>query len=179
MSFARIVLVPGVLALKPELASLSDPVPELRRAVLAALEWVGPSPVVAGDAQGVVAALGHGHLGWPAPPRRADVAVVSGEGLVVVGNGSAKRSERAPGHFDERAAGFDDWLREALTVEPGLLADLDVALAEDLWADVGALPVLARELGEAGLVSVDYDDDPYGVKYWVMRWEVSDDDWRG
>jgi hypothetical protein len=25
-------------------------------------------------------------------------------------------------------------------------------------------------LGHLSLVDVDYDDDPYGVQYWVLRW---------
>ena len=52
---ARVVLVPGVLALLPEYASLTDPVAELRAACLAAVAWLveegGPVTVVA-DAQG-------------------------------------------------------------------------------------------------------------------------------
>ena len=51
----RVVLVPGVLALLPEYASLSDPVAELRAACLSAVSWLvdgdGPVSVVA-DAQG-------------------------------------------------------------------------------------------------------------------------------
>lgn len=132
----RVVLVPGVLALRPEYASLTDPVPELRAAVTAALEWAGP------------------------------------DGLVVVANGSAKRTEKAPGYFDERAEGFDAALREALCEpSPEALRAVDRALAADLWADVASLDTLADALDGARLVSMDYDDDPFGVQYWVMRWQ--------
>ena len=33
-----------------------------------------------------------------------------GRAYLVVGNGSARRSEKAPGHLDERAVAFDDAL---------------------------------------------------------------------
>ena len=133
---ARIVLVPGVLALRPEYASLVDPVAELRAAVTAAVEWAGP------------------------------------EGLVVVGNGSAKRTEKAPGYLDERAEAFDEALRTALVEpSPAALRRVDTALATELWASVESLGTLADALEGARLVSVDYDDFPYGVQWWVMRWE--------
>ncbi|UDY23084.1 hypothetical protein [Nocardioides sp. Kera G14] len=162
---------------------------DLRAAVVAALAWVGSGARVVGDSHGVVAGL----LEAQETPDS-----VAGDpelgGVVVVANGSATRSEKAPGHLDERSHGFDDWLREALTVAPSELRRIDVALAEELWADVSALPELADLLcgprpadfapvetdpgpvaKGARLVSVDYDDDPYGVKYWVMRWEIDDE----
>lgn len=133
----RVVLVPGVLALRPEYASLLDPVAPLRAAVTTALEWAGP------------------------------------DGAVVVGNGSAMRTEKAPGHFDPRAEGFDEELRSALVVpDPAALAAVDPALAQQLWASVESFDRLAELLEGAELVSVDYDDAPYGVQYWVIRWET-------
>lgn len=135
----RVVLVPGVLALRPEYASLTDPVASLRAAVDAALAWAAE----AGDA-----------------------------GAVVVGNGSATRTEKAPGYLDERAEGFDAWLRAALTApDPAELAAVDAELAGQLWASTESFGHLAGLLEGARLVSVDYDDAPYGVQYWVMRWE--------
>lgn len=196
----RVVLVPGVLALKPEFASLDDPVADVRRTVLDALAWAGPSAEVIGDSRGVIRDLLAGppltrEIPHSSPgkrpfetenmPFRGRESALSGpptgpfgepvvDGLVVVGNGSAKRTEKAPGHFDGRAAMFDDGLREALTVNVDELARIDLELAAELWAEVEALPALADVLRHARLVSVDYDDDPYGVKYWVIRWEVSD-----
>jgi len=180
----RIALVPGALALSPRYASIEDPVAELRAAVETALDWVGPQPRLLGDAHGVIGELLE-RSGSSSDGQTAD-------GVVVVANGSATRSEKAPGHFDERALAFDDWLREALTVDPGELNHLDTSLAEELWADVEAIPELATLLGGPGpadfapaetdpgpqrprvrLIGVDYDDDPYGVKYWVIRWEVA------
>ena len=46
----------------------------------------------------------------------------------------------------------------------------DAALAEELWADVDALVALP-EVGRVTDVQVDYDDAPYGVQYWVVRWQ--------
>ena len=87
--------------------------------------------------------------------------------LLVVGNGSAMRTEKAPGHFDDRAEGFDAALGASL--RSGRPA-VDVGLARELWASVDAiveLGELGHDLGEA---QVDYDDAPYGVQYWGMRW---------
>ncbi|UMG91169.1 hypothetical protein [Nocardioides sp. TF02-7] len=65
-------------------------------------------------------------------------------GVLVVGNGSAKRTEKAPGHLDERAEAFDAAVGAALLApDPAALAALDERLAAELWADVAAL----RELG--------------------------------
>ncbi|MFA6576461.1 MAG: hypothetical protein WCS84_13655, partial [Nocardioides sp.] len=45
-------------------------------------------------------------------------------------------------------------------------------LARELWADVDSLVRLGREIDlDPASVRVDYDDDPYGVQYWVIRWE--------
>lgn len=134
-SSGKVLIVPGVLALRPEYASQEDPVADLRKAVDEARTWLG-------------------------------------DGRLVTANGSATRTEKAPGHFDERAAGFDDALGRALrTGDLAALRSLDVGLAEELWADVEELVAVAGELAEVSAVEVDYDDDPYGVQYWVVRWE--------
>ena len=134
----RVVIVPGALALKPEYASLEDPVAELRAAVDAARAWLG-------------------------------------DGRLVTANGSAMRTEKAPGHFDERAEGFDAVLGDALrSGDLETIRSVDRGLAEELWADVDELVALARDAAEVTAIHVDYDDDPYGVQYWVVRWEVAD-----
>ncbi len=170
----RVVLVPGALALDPRHSSLEDPIPELRAAVRTAVDWAAAMPPVSyvGTDQGraVIRAFQGDAFA------EGSAADVDGS-RVFIANGSAKRTEQAPGYFDPRAATFDDELREALTVEPWALASVDRELAAELWADVEVLPALGRALTESGraeLVSVDYDDAPYGVKYWVIRWEVSD-----
>jgi hypothetical protein len=160
----RVVLLPGVLALLPEYASLEDPVADLRAACLDAIAWLGDDFGIHSSLQGVRIVR---HL--------ADVVGVEPDltaerpgGLVVVGNGSATRGERAPGHLDERASSFDDELRAALL--SGDLSGTDTDLAAELWADMGHLSRLVENLALADC-RIDYDDDPFGVQYWVARWE--------
>lgn len=150
-------LVPGVLALLPSYTSIEDAVANLRAACLEAVGRLGPRVrVVASGATG-----GSGARVGAALVAAAGAAVVeSGEtGVLVVGNGSAKRTEKAPGHLDERAAAFDDALRASF-------ADIDPALAGELWADTACLAGL-RPLAEAEVL---YDDAPFGVQYWVAVW---------
>jgi hypothetical protein len=164
----RVVLVPGVLALLPSYRGLEDPVADLRAACLGAVAWLGAEPRVVASAQGERVA---GSLVSEVVSRRDFVPPQPPvSGVLVVGNGSAMRTEKAPGHFDERAAGFDADLRGALATEPGRLVDLDVGLARELWADVEGLVWLGREIEvDPASGRVDYDAAPYGVQYWVMR----------
>lgn len=158
----RVALVPGCLALLPEYASLDDPVDELRSACLAAVAWLGEDVRVIAGAQGArVASSLLAEVGT-AP-------VTSGElAYLIVGNGSARRSEKAPGHLDQRAAEFDEVLGRSLAKpDPGAL---DLGLADELWADVAPIIEAADLLRGVETVAVDYDDDPYGVRYWVVRW---------
>lgn len=94
--------------------------------------------------------------------------------MLVVANGSARRSEKAPGHLDKRATAYDSELEKALRVgDVGELRALDPGLAEELM--VGNVAGFARlgELLTPGLApAVDYADDPFGVRYWVMRWSL-------
>jgi hypothetical protein len=153
----RAVLVPGVLALLPEYAGIEDPVAELRAAALDAVAWLGREVTVLADAQGARVAA---YL-LEAVDRGGDEP-----SYLVVGNGSAMRTEKAPGHFDERAEAFDAALGDSLRAgQPAV----DVALARELWASVDARVELG-ELDGLGPARVDYDDAPYGVQYWVMRW---------
>lgn len=97
-----------------------------------------------------------------------------GSSVLVVANGSARRSEKAPGHLDERAAAYDSELEKALRAgDVGALRALDSGLAEELM--VGNVAGFARlgELLTPGVApEVDYADDPFGVQYWVMRWSL-------
>jgi hypothetical protein len=55
--------------------------------------------------------------------------------LLVMGDGSARRSLKAPGHLDPRAGPFDAHVERAVrTGRVGALLDLDEALARDLMA---------------------------------------------
>jgi hypothetical protein len=165
----RIVLVPGVLALLPQYASLEDPVAPLRAACLDAVGWLGPPTRIVADAQGarVAAALLEAASRLDHVGRRTDE-----EAVLVVGNGSARRTETSPGPYDARAVPFDEALDAALRgPDPAALRSVDAGLAEELWAATGHFAELAGLLEDARVVGVDYAEAPYGVQYWVMRWQ--------
>lgn len=169
----RVVLVPGVLALLPEYAGLEDPVAELRAACVEAVSWLDGLVMVLADDQGsrVAEAL----LAASRVTARSLELATANTSYLVVGNGSACRTEKAPGHLDERAADFDATLGGALTgCDPAALAGLDQELARELWASTEAFPRLAELLTPEAEVTVDFEGDPYGVQYWVIRWEIPD-----
>ena len=106
----------------------------------------------------------------------AGAALAAGEerlALLAMGDGSARRSLKAPGYFDERAAGFDAVVARALaTADPAALEAVDPQEAADLMA-AGRAPwqVLAGAAQGAGLRGrLLYDDAPYGVGYLVAAW---------
>ena len=98
--------------------------------------------------------------------------------LLVLGEGSARRGQTAPGFLDDRAFGYDDAL--AAAVESGdaaTLLALDPDLADDLMV-LGrpAFTVLgACVLADGGTVRADltYRDDPFGVTYLVALWSLA------
>jgi hypothetical protein len=91
--------------------------------------------------------------------------------LLAIGDGSARRGLRAPGHFDERAGAFDAEVERAVRAGDLIaLLDVDPGLARELMATGRpAWQVLAGALeGTAGLVAeVQYAGDPFGVAYLV------------
>jgi hypothetical protein len=171
----RVVLVPGVLALLPEYAGLEDPVAELRAACLSAVAWLGPGSVeILADPQGarVAEALLEASGGSEAQtPGRLRASTAGGSAsYVVVGNGSACRSEKAPGHLDERAAAYDDAVRAGLASSD--VSGLDLDLGRSLLASLDGIARLPEVLPPGVPAQIDYDDDPFGVQYWVMRWQA-------
>jgi hypothetical protein len=93
--------------------------------------------------------------------------------LLVMGDGSARRSTRAPGYLDERAAAFDDGVIAALhDGDAAALEALDPQLgAELLAAGVPAWQAAGRLLdGGDYAAELLYYDDPYGVGYFVAAW---------
>ena len=159
--------MPGVLAFLPEYAGIEDPVPDVRTASLAAATWVaeaGPVTLVA-DHQGL--RVGR-HLLAQARADKGD-----GTAFLVVANGSARRTDSAPGYVDARAIPFDDAVEAALRApDPGVLAELDTELAGALLVgNAAGLVQLGVLLRAARTIGVDYADDPLGVAYWVARWE--------
>ncbi|MFD4027971.1 class III extradiol dioxygenase subunit B-like domain-containing protein [Streptomyces sp. NPDC058576] len=100
--------------------------------------------------------------------RRADRVA-----LLVMGDGSACRTLKAPGYLDERAAAFDALATEALgAADLDAIAALDATLAHELKATGRAswqlLAGAARDAGLAGRLL--YEDAPYGVGYTVAAW---------
>lgn len=95
--------------------------------------------------------------------------------VVVMGDGSARRSTSAPGYLDERAAGFDAALARALASgDPERLAALDADLARQLLVTgVPAWHAAAGLLaGRRYDARVGYDAAPYGVGYVVAGWSA-------
>ncbi len=91
-------------------------------------------------------------------------------GLLVMADGSACRSLRAPGYLDPRAAAFDAVIADA--VRSGDLAPLramDADLARELLvASRPGWQVLAGAMpGRAASTEVLYEADPFGVFYLV------------
>ena len=166
----RVVLVPGVLALLPEYASIEDPVAELRDAVLEAVGSLEGPVGVLGDSQGMRVGA------WALEAEGVSTgSTTGGQDLLVVGNGSAKRTTEAPGYLDERAAGFDAELGRALVDgDNQALGAVDVGLAAELWASVEGIVAMGG-LPDLGPGETLYADDPFGVQYWVMRWRSSGD----
>ena len=93
--------------------------------------------------------------------------------MLVMGDGSARRSEQAPGHYDPRAEPYDAAVARALRD-----ADADALLALDP-ADDDALLVAGRPAWQvlAGAArgaewrgEMHFDAAPYGVGYFVATW---------
>jgi hypothetical protein len=192
------VLCPHPPLLLRELTGQADPAAELRAACLSALAAV-LSPNV--DRVHLVGALdprgpwspGDASLSVTVGQRLLDQAGWTGERVVhelddeqpsweaeprsvalFLGDGSARRGEKAPGHFDERAADFDDHILQALKGgRSDVLEALDPALgAELLAAGVPALRSLGTLAEVVGVTDaeVTYAGDPFGVSYWVATW---------
>ncbi|WP_432986966.1 hypothetical protein [Dactylosporangium sp. CA-233914] len=93
-------------------------------------------------------------------------------GLLVLGDGTACRTEKAPGYFDPRAEAFDAAVVAALAdADAAALAALDPGLAAELLV-AGRAPwqVLAGAKDHAMRGAVLYDSAPYGVNYVVATW---------
>ena len=100
-----------------------------------------------------------------------------GTAVLLLGDGSARRGEKAPGFLDERAFPFDDTVADALASgDAATLRDLDTTLAAELMVDGRSVFRLLGILGDrcdpvrAGLT---HRQDPYGVSYLVARWDLT------
>jgi hypothetical protein len=109
--------------------------------------------------------------------------------LLVLGDGSACRGQKAPGYDDARAEPFDKTVAQALaTADADALRDLDPVLAAELRV-AGRAPwqVLASAAGGAGQHGAAgpgtawrgdllYEAAPYGVAYFVATWTINHHD---
>jgi hypothetical protein len=190
---SRIVFVPSAPFLL-----LDDGPPELRDAITTALALLTGEVVVVGAAptqgwvEGTADLTPYGVRGAPASdPLPLALAVGSHllaerahrlwgvpsgplpvvDTLLVVADGTATRTPKAPGYYDERAEAFDGAVVAALAAgDPSALAALDEDLATQLmvaglpaWRAVASMPGPWRG-------AVTYADAPYGVGYVVATW---------
>lgn len=140
---------------------------------------------------------------WPGPRELVSVAATASPGdclglgrelaatgrraaLLVLGDGSARRTEKAPGYLDPRAADYDEQALRGLSGDLDALRTLDPALgAELLVAGRAPWQVLAGAAGaaEAGSragtappgvrAEIRYAGDPFGVYYVVSSWAIA------
>ncbi len=93
-------------------------------------------------------------------------------GLLVMGDGSARRSEKAPGWLDDRSQAYDELVSAALASGDAAALAVDLALGAELLA-AGA-PAWTASAGLLGgrrwRAELSYDDAPYGVGYLVATW---------
>jgi hypothetical protein len=90
--------------------------------------------------------------------------------LLVMGDGSARRTLKAPGYLDPRAEGFDAGVEQAIRAgDLAALLEIDQGLARDLMVTGRpAWQVLAGAVpAPAPATEVLYCDDPFGVAYLV------------
>lgn len=163
----RIVLVPAAPGLLPCAGSI-DPFAEARSAALDALR----SALASAES---VAVLGAAEIASSLLEQAGYTGELVSEGadlVVVAADGSATRTEKAPGFFDPRSAEFDDGVETALaTGDAAALAQLDESLAAELWCrGVPGFQAMARLLPAPASATVTYADAPYGVAYWVASW---------
>lgn len=96
-------------------------------------------------------------------------------GVLVVGDGSARRSVKAPGYLDDAAAPFDAAVARALADgDAAALAALDPAEGDRLLAaGAPAWRAVGRALAGRDLVGrLHHDEAPFGVGYLVADWAV-------
>jgi hypothetical protein len=107
------------------------------------------------------------HLGAQIAKRAGRVA------LLAMGDGSARRSTKAPGYFDPRAQKYDAAVVRALaSADTDRLTRLDPGLSDELMAaGRAAWQVLAGAAGDGAYrARLHCDTAPYGVGYFVVSW---------
>ncbi len=97
------------------------------------------------------------------------------DALLVMGDGSASRTDKSPGHLHPGALDFDARVLSAIDDgDAKALADLDLSQAADvLAAGAPAWQCLGRAVGQVSSSAVEFRDDRYGVLYFVARWTAA------
>ncbi|MEV4317180.1 hypothetical protein [Actinocrispum sp. NPDC049592] len=92
--------------------------------------------------------------------------------LLVMADGSASRSLKAPGYLDARAHEFDAGVVRALACgDSDALLGLDSGLADELLMQGrAALQVLGAAVPSVRVAEVRHQEDPFGVLYFVAFW---------
>ncbi len=96
--------------------------------------------------------------------------------LLVMADGSARRSLQAPGYLDDRAEAHDAVISAALASgDADALASLDVHLGDELLAAGPRALVVLGEMTKGADVTarLRWDGAPFGVGYWVADWTIS------
>lgn len=124
--------------------------------------------------------LAEGIARWLLGGRTADVVGVDSrpgalcrfDALLVMGDASAARTEKAPLHHHPQAQAFDRSVVTAIrTADARALAEVDLALAQAVGAaGAPAWVLLGRSLADVTSAELDAQEDPYGVLYFVARW---------
>lgn len=133
--------------------------------LLDTVQWTGERELVGvarGEPADACAALGRRLV---AGPRRV--------ALLACADGTACRTEKAPGHLDPRAAEVDAGIAAALAaVDVAALLRLAPELMDALLvAGRGSWQVLAGAAAEGRWTgSLSWDEAPYGVGYFVSTW---------
>lgn len=116
------------------------------------------------------------YLGIAADADPGDVQLPEGAAVLAIGDGSACRTEKAPGHLDPRAEAFDAGIADCLGAgDVARLAATDAELAAELMC--AGLPVwrwLAVALAGQSVSASELTADvaPYGVGYFVASWTL-------
>ena len=97
--------------------------------------------------------------------------------LLALGDGSARRGDKAPGYLDDRALPFDEATGRALAEgDAEALMHMDPVLAEELMvggrAAFAVMATVVTRDGPKPRAKVLYQDDPWGVMYYVATWQL-------
>ena len=95
--------------------------------------------------------------------------------MLVMGDGSARRSLKGPGYLDDRAQAYDESVSRALAAaDTQALIELDPELSAELLVAGRASWQLLAGAAEDGRWSgqVTFDRAPYGVTYLVGTWSA-------